>query len=170
MDFVVFDRADAHTLVADYLRKLDEEVTRDLDFGVIAFAGDEGLGHILLKVRPITPMFVGELDLLDFKGEDTAKAIIEERREAFVLTFEVRPDHRRKGIGTKLQLAAIEACRRKGMYQIRGWSSYNKAETYRLKLRLGFAAVPGVQYIERIGKWVPGTYFVMPLNRTAPPS
>jgi predicted N-acetyltransferase YhbS len=164
MDFVEFGRDDKNAQVADYLSVLDPSMARDCDFGVLACEGSEVVGHILLTVRPVTPMFTGDLDLLDFKGEDTARPIIEGVMEAFVLTFEVQSEHRKKGIGTKLQLAAIEACRRKGVYQMRGWSSHNKAETYRLKLRLGFAAVPGVQYIERVGKWVPGTYFVMPLR------
>jgi len=81
--------------------------------------------------------------------------------EAFVQTFEVESEYQSQGIGTRLQEAAIEETRRLGCYQLRSWSSYDKAANYRVKLRLGFAFQPGVHVVEKTGERIPGGHFIM---------
>ena len=163
MELIEFNRESAPPDVQAYLDPFEPAVLDGLDFGILARKDGAFVGHILLAIRPITPLMMGDLELHDFQGRDAARAILEAEREAFVLTFAVDSAHRRQGIGAALQLAAVESCRRRGLRQMRSWSSHDKADNYRLKLRLGFAAVPGVQFIPRLGEWVPGAYFVLPL-------
>lgn len=82
--------------------------------------------------------------------------------EGFVQTFHVDEGWRRRGVGRALQLAAIEASRRLGCYQMRSWSSVDKAANYWLKLGLGFAFCPAAEY--HGGRRIEGGYFVCRLD------
>ncbi|MGD2028216.1 MAG: GNAT family N-acetyltransferase [Anaerolineales bacterium] len=79
--------------------------------------------------------------------------------ETFVQTFFIDEDHRRRGHGEALQLAALEKTRALGCYQMRSWSSLDKDANYHLKLKLGFGFHPEVQ-VTSSGLAVSGGYFV----------
>ncbi|MFI5385928.1 MAG: GNAT family N-acetyltransferase [Fimbriimonadales bacterium] len=166
MELVEFSSPIEDPEVRSYVQGLDQRFLQGpefmLDFGFLAKENGKFVGRLLLGIRPVKPILMGELDLLALR--DTAKPELESRSEAFVVDFEVEPAFRRRGIGTALQRAALSICRERGLYQMRSWSSYDSPENYRIKLRMGFAAVPGVQWIQRISKWVAGVYFVMPLT------
>jgi GNAT superfamily N-acetyltransferase len=63
-------------------------------------------------------------------------------REGYVEAFGVAPDHRRQGIGQRLQERAIALCRQRGCYQIRSRSPITSQENYALKLKMGYAVHP----------------------------
>lgn len=79
--------------------------------------------------------------------------------EAKSATFAVRPEFRRRGIGRRLQMAAIEWARELGCYQLRSRSPYSSVENHRLKLSLGFGIQPAVQV-----EADPSAYFLLPLR------
>jgi GNAT superfamily N-acetyltransferase len=83
--------------------------------------------------------------------------------EAKILDFGVLPAWRRNGVGTALQLAAIEGARAAGCWQVRSHSSGSARANHQLKLRLGFAAHPIVRE-EPDGTDRAGCYFVLPLQ------
>jgi GNAT superfamily N-acetyltransferase len=58
--------------------------------------------------------------------------------EAKIHAFAVRPECRRRGVGTALQIAAIDQARSLGCHQLASHSSYASAENLRIKLALGF--------------------------------
>lgn len=66
-------------------------------------------------------------------------------REGYVEAFGVLPEHRRHGIGQRLQERAIDWCREHGCYQIRSRSPINSHENYALKLKMGYAIHPSSQ-------------------------
>jgi len=82
--------------------------------------------------------------------------------EAKILAFGVLPDRRRRGIGRRLQIAAIESSRALGCYQVRSYSDGHHPENHRLKLALGFCAHP---VMRPNGK--EGVYFIFPLRPAA---
>lgn len=62
--------------------------------------------------------------------------------EAKVVTFGVLDQFRERGIGRRLQLAAIEWARELGCYQVRSRSAYASAANHGLKASLGFGISP----------------------------
>ncbi len=81
-------------------------------------------------------------------------------RETFVETFMVEEAYRRRGYGRALQRAALGLSRELGAYQMRSWSSLDRAANYALKVSLGFAVHPAVQHAARTGEPISGVYFV----------
>jgi GNAT superfamily N-acetyltransferase len=79
--------------------------------------------------------------------------------EAKILAFGVPESYRRRGIGTRLQRAAIDLARELGCYQLRSWSLAHYTANHALKLKLGFAAQP-----EQRANGQQGFYFVLPLK------
>lgn len=62
--------------------------------------------------------------------------------EAKIHAFAVREESRCQGIGTALQRHAISLARSLGCHQLASHSSYERAANCRVKLRLGFSALP----------------------------
>lgn len=122
------------------------------------------VGHIVLQLRPLV---VPETDWS--RGRDHAVHAPDGAAltETFVMTFAVDEEHRRRGHGRALQLAAVERSRELGAWQMRSWSSLDKPANYALKLSLGFAACPTREPWGRDGSDVCGVYFVVPLRRGA---
>lgn len=79
--------------------------------------------------------------------------------EAFVMSFGVEVVQRRLGYGRALQEAALAKARALGCYQMRSWSSADRAENYALKLSMGFAALPALYPVPG-GQPISGVYFV----------
>lgn len=65
--------------------------------------------------------------------------------EAKVIAFAVRQESRNNGIGKELQLKAMELAKDLGCYQLASYSTFDKAENYRVKRTLGFSIQPEVQ-------------------------
>jgi GNAT superfamily N-acetyltransferase len=145
----------AHLTATDNLKWLKTEAGAFKPHLVIigAFEADSAVGHISLQKQKLR---------LPRQGRVLTRAG-QELWEAFVQTFEVEESYRNRGIGTRLQEAAIAESRRLGCYQLRSWSSHDKPANYRVKLRLGFAFHPGFFVVEKTGKSIPGGYFVLKL-------
>lgn len=136
------------------------DLKRDDVFAFGAFDGAGLVGDISVKVQPVevppgVPVPVLELPVKTFR-EAAGSDIF----EGFVQSFAVEEAHRRRGLGRRLQLVALAECRRRGLFQMRSWSSLDKPANYALKLALGFAVHPGYDYVTRLGKWVPGAFFI----------
>lgn len=58
------------------------------------------------------------------------------------MAFAVLLDHRRHGIGQRLQERAIGLCQQRNCYQIRSRSPITSSENYALKLKMGYAIHP----------------------------
>jgi GNAT superfamily N-acetyltransferase len=74
--------------------------------------------------------------------------------EAKVLAFGVPAERRNHGIGRALQLAAMDAARDLGCYQMRSHSGGESQANHHLKLALGFAVFPVLR-----GDDTAGVYF-----------
>jgi len=114
------------------------------------------IADLTLIKRPIEvppSEWAGDRDLIlrDAAGQPLA--------EAFVQTFRVEADHRRKGYGRALQLEALRVTKELGCIQMRSWSSLDKPANYQLKLSLGFGFHPEIQKTAS-GLEVSGGYFV----------
>jgi GNAT superfamily N-acetyltransferase len=129
-------------------------------FAFGAFDGAELVGDISVKAQPVEVPPGVPVPILELPIESLREAAGRELREGFVQSFAVEEAHRRRGLGRRLQLAALAECRRRGFYQMRSWSSLDKPANYALKLALGFAVHPGYDYVARLGKWVPGAFFI----------
>ncbi len=151
-----------------HLRRIGQErdfpdLSGDGYFALGVFDGEKMVGNISIKVQPIEvpekiPLNILELPQKTFR-ETTGGDIL----EGFIQSFAVEEKHRRRGLGRRLQEAALNECRRSSLYQMRSWSSVDKPANFALKLSLGFAIHPGYDYVARLDKWVPGVFFVMKL-------
>jgi GNAT superfamily N-acetyltransferase len=80
--------------------------------------------------------------------------------EAYIDILEVRKDLRRRGIATRLIEMSMERANRKGLYQMRAWSSLDKTEAIPMWKALGFGLCPATTFPK--GQEVKG-YFVTKL-------
>ena len=131
---------------------LDEKQT-DYHLGfytVVAFTEDQVIGFLRFWTQQIGVDEEKPPLLLD--GEP----VIEARSVA----IGVRPPFRRRGIGRRLQEAAISWARELGCYQLRSRSCYSCVENHALKLSMGFCIQPAVG--EKDGN--ESAYFVLPLK------
>lgn len=84
--------------------------------------------------------------LLQIIGSDEGRPPImyagEPLREGYVMAFAVVPQHRRQGVGQRLQERAIALCQQRNCYQIRSCSAITSQENYALKLKMGYAIHP----------------------------
>ncbi len=67
---------------------------------------------------------------------------IENTFENYIDVIEVRPEYRGRGIAKKLLNLLEEESKKKGLYQIRAWSSEDKKEAISMWLKLGFCLDP----------------------------
>ena len=123
---------------------------------------DAVIGHISIKVQKLIVPETEWSSVFDHHVRDTDGAPL---RETFVQTFAVESNHRRKGHGRALQLAALDLTCDLGCYQMRSWSSLDARANYRLKLSLGFAIHPAT-YTTDTGLQVSGAYFVRTTEAT----
>ena len=126
--------------------------------------GKKLIGHISVHLQPLEHRPELPLTLLELENEHLTDTYPPGLVEGFVWTFEVEESRRRRGLGRALQLAAVEECRRRGLYQLRSWSSLDRPANYALKIGLGFAVHPGHTYLANRERWVRGVFFVMPLK------
>ena len=139
----------------------DLKVEAAFAFG--AFDGAELVGHISVKAQPIAVPSGAPAPILELTVKTFREAAGGDHLEGFVQTFAVEEAHRRRGLGRRLQRAALGECRRRSLYQMRSWSSLDSPANYGLKLALGFAVHPGYDYVARLDKWVPGVFFIKKL-------
>jgi GNAT superfamily N-acetyltransferase len=85
--------------------------------------------------------------------------------EAKVLAFGVTASHRRRGIGTALQLGALELAAALGCYQMRSVSDAVRDENRRVKLGLGFGVTPTIRRLRDGEK--PAFVFVKAFDQAA---
>ena len=107
------------------------------------------MGILVFVVQPIGP----EMDcpvLCDPTGTPLT--------ELKIRAFHVREEHRGQGIGTALQREALREAGRFGCYQVRSRSDFSRAANYAIKLKLGFAAHPGLRRLRDQDE--PGIYWV----------
>ncbi len=78
--------------------------------------------------------------------------------EAKIHAFAVRPERRRQGIGTALQKQAIARARQIGCHQLVSHSGFESHANHRVKLALGFSALPVTHGNSR------SIFFLMPLQ------
>lgn len=107
-------------------------------------------GHLCLKVQPLT-LGDGATPVMGPGGAGLT--------EAFVQTFAVDETHRRQGIGRALQTAGLSLAADLGCYQVRSWSSADRAANYALKIGLNFAIQPGTHTLPD-GTEIYGVFFV----------
>lgn len=123
-------------------------------FGVLVES--EFVGHISIKKQPLVVL---ASHLTEHNALTLSDAQFVPLCEAFVETFAVEESYRRRGYGRALQLAAMQKARDLGCYQMRSWSSADKAANYALKLSLGFAVHPAL-YPMPGGNPISGVYFI----------
>lgn len=99
---------------------------------LMAIADESVVGFLRFVVQEIGP----EYDRQPVRIDGVALT------EAKILAFAVDPDHQRRGIGSRLQRAAIAAAQELGCYQVRSYSPGSNTANHALKLKLGFAASP----------------------------
>ena len=87
-------------------------------------------------------------------------APLPETYEGYIDILEVHQDFRRKGIATQLTDKALERAQKKGVYQVRAWSSLDKTEAIPMWKALGFGLCPATTFPN--GQEVKG-YFVVKL-------
>ncbi|HMM28428.1 MAG TPA: GNAT family N-acetyltransferase [Aggregatilineaceae bacterium] len=137
---------------------LDEDGAAQPDVHYLAASiGDLVVGNLCLRYQPILipadEASGGEPTPLLGPGEQPFT-------ELFVCAFAVENEYRRQGHGRELQLAGLALARELGCYQVRSWSSLDKAANFALKMSLGFALHPAVE-IAANGAPISGAYFVM---------
>jgi GNAT superfamily N-acetyltransferase len=126
--------------------------------GVIT--GSQIIGHISLQLQAI---IIPRTEWGGGGPSSLVDAIGVPLRETFVQTFAVDEEHRRKGYGRELQIAALTMTKELGAYQMRSWSSSDKPANYALKISLGFSAHPTI-YTTDSGLEVSGVYFIKTLQ------
>jgi GNAT superfamily N-acetyltransferase len=122
---------------------------------IAALCDGRVVGHISLKQQE-----------LEVPSEPPTSLSLSGRNvyENFVQTFHVDEAYRRQGLGSALQLEALEWSRELGCFQLRSWSSLDRQANYALKLKLGFAFCPGTYVVPSIGQQIPGGWFVKQLG------
>ena len=118
---------------------LDEE-----DCSLVALEGERIIGFVSTYVRPLTSPLEAEL-------------------EAYMNIIEVAPGFRKLGIASELVARTEQYFRRKGIKQLRGWSSDDKIEAINLWRKLNFALSPTTIFIRQKNVAVEGYYFVKKL-------
>ncbi|MBN2547591.1 MAG: GNAT family N-acetyltransferase [Anaerolineales bacterium] len=114
---------------------------------LVALDGDQPVGYLRFVVQRL-----GE-------DEDRPLVIFNGRviEEAKVITFAVIPEYQNRGIGRKLQQAAMKRARTLGCYQFRSRNSYSCEANHHLKISMGFGIQPSLQN--------DSLYFVLPLEK-----
>ncbi len=164
---ITTDYPDEEDLEA-HLQRIDQErdfpdLGRDEYFAYSAFDDEKLVGSISIKVQPVEVPEGIPLNILELPQKTFHETAGGDILEGFVQSFAVEVGHRRRGLGRRLQKAALSECRRHNLYQMRSWSSLDKPANFALKLSLGFSIHPGYDYVARLDKWVPGVFFVMKL-------
>jgi GNAT superfamily N-acetyltransferase len=90
----------------------------------------------------------------------TLPSPLPETQEGYIDILEVHRDFRRKGIATHLIDLSLQRATEKRVYQMRGWSSFDKREAIAMWKALGFGLCPAATYPN--GQPVTG-YFVTKL-------
>lgn len=122
-----------------------------------AFLDGDLIGQLTLLPQPIT---IPETEWAGDRDRTLRSKDGQPHTETLVQTFRVLETHRRKGVGTALQLEALRITKELGCLQMRSWSSLDKHDTnYQLKLNLGFGFHPAVQ-VTPSGQKISGGYFV----------
>jgi len=122
--------------------------------------GDRTIGHLALCLQPIAVREPSDPRVLE-APDGTGAVLAPSGRpllELYVQSFAVDEDARRRGVGSRLQRAALRLTAQLGAVQMRSWSSSDRTANYALKVRLGFGVHPSIQQT-RIGP-VAGAYFV----------
>ena len=119
---------------------------------IVASVQAEIVGILRLIVIPIGP----ESDL------PAVKVNGRELLQAKIVNFFVLQGFRRRGIGVRLQEAAISLAKSLDCYQLVSFSYSDNAANHALKLSMGFAVRP-----EYRGKEKHGLYFTLPLYSDA---
>lgn len=113
-------------------------------FAIVALAGEELVGFIAVQPRPLP-------------------APLPATTESYIDIIEVLESHRRKGVARRLVAAAARRGTASGHYQLRAWSSSDKAEAIPMWKALGFGVVPTTTFPG--GQAVPGYFVTLPLAR-----
>lgn len=121
--------------------------------------GAQVVGHLAIRRQalavPASRLTNGQEHLLnDAQGQPLY--------EAFVQTFGVEAAYRRQGYGRALQLRGLEQARAWGCWQMRSWSSADKAANYALKISLGYVIQPALYPLPG-GAPISGVYFIKSL-------
>ncbi len=126
------------------------EYSRDLPcYLCVALQNEQVVGFLRFGVQPIGPE--AHCPPLALNGISLT--------EAKIHAFAVREEWRCQGIGTALQMWAIERAKELGCFQLASYSSYGRDANHHIKLSLGFGAQPEVH-----GENEQGVYFIMPLQ------
>ena len=116
---------------------------------LVATIGETLAGILRLIVIPIGPE--DGLPAVQFHGGEV--------QQAKVMNFTVLPEFRRRGVGTRLQEAAIRMAKSLSCYQLASFSDDGLTANHMLKLRMGFAVHPVA--LGNAGRH--GLHFIMPL-------
>lgn len=160
LDFTIAEWKPAHPRFNELLSVFD--LSRDGERLAIDFEWDKQ-SIIFVAIHNDVPVGVLKMVVHAIGADNNCGPYSDERgilTEGKVLEFGVRPDMRRRGIGTALQRAAITRARQLSCYQLRSHSGGDRTENHALKISLGFAIDPIVRGNDR-----DGAYFILPLRR-----
>lgn len=155
--FVIEEWAEEHPCWGDFLECLDRAAPEQAPFVLGEYS--QGLPcHLLVALRADRVVGFLRFGVQPIGRESGCPTLLLDREaltEAKIHAFAVREESRCQGIGTSLQQHAISLARSLDCHQLASHSSYERAANCRVKLRLGFSALPEVQG---------SIYFLMPLR------
>jgi GNAT superfamily N-acetyltransferase len=143
MDFIRGDSSIGRLIGKAYGDVAERHLHFDDGFTLVAVDGDEIAGFASFVWRDLPQ----PLDSL---------------KECFIDIIETQPEYRRKGIATHLLEMAEELAKRAGAYQLRAWSSCDKAEALSMWPALGYGLAPAV--VTPGGHEVHGYFVTKPLR------
>lgn len=112
----------------------------DDGFTFVVLDGDEVVGFISARIRKLP--------------------YVEKTFESYIDVIEVRQEYRGLGIARKLLGLSEEESKKKGLYQIRAWSSEDKKEAILMWRNLGFCLDPQEIISEVTKKPVKGCFVI----------
>ena len=123
---------------------------------------DQRDSRVLVAMHAKTIVGILRLIIIPIGPNDGLPAVClhgNELLQAKVMEFHVLESHRRRGIGTRLQEAAVEVARADSCYQLASYSDDGLTANHMLKLSMGF----GVHPVTLGTQGRRGLQFIMPL-------
>jgi ribosomal protein S18 acetylase RimI-like enzyme len=114
-------------LRSEWGEKVTQHMHMEDGFSILAMQGDAVVGLISVYWKQLPPP-------------------LPETTEGYIDILEVHKDFRRMGIATQLIDLSFACARKKGVYQLRAWSSLDKLEVIPMWKALGFGLCPATTY------------------------
>lgn len=140
MEFIRADNNILKEIEDDYGKEQAGYLHFNDGFTFVAIEGDRIVGFISARIQELP--------------------YIQKTTECYIDVIEVLPEYRGQGVAKRLLSMLEEESKRKGLHQIRGWSSEDKKEAISMWRRLGFCLDPQEIISEVTKKLVKG-YFAI---------